>query len=407
MINPSIVEGQIAGGAVQGIGGALLEDFVYDEQGNPLTTTFIDYLLPTATDVPDDRVRPHRDAGVDARSLQGRRRGRRHRSAGRGGQRGERRARRWSVRTSPSRRSRPRASSKRSRRSVADRPIQASGVLTRRPSHPRASRERARRRVAARVAPARCATSSMMPTSLASSVAATCRRPERSNADPATMPAARAAAAAVGQHLGHRGPVDAESCCEVEGLGRDGDLRGEEQVVEQLGHLAAPERPEMQHRVGVGGEAPAAPDRRPRRHRRPSPAACPRRPRRRLHSPAHRPRRRPARARASATRRQVSGWTVAWMAMTPPAARPASTPSSRSDDVSRRRHRSRRRGRPRSLFAASSAGVRATAAAVSANGSRVSGRRAQMVSGWPASTMRRAIGAPWLPRPMNPTRITS
>jgi len=53
MINPSVVEGQIAGGAVQGIGGALLEDFVYDEQGNPLTSTFLDYLLPTATDVPD------------------------------------------------------------------------------------------------------------------------------------------------------------------------------------------------------------------------------------------------------------------------------------------------------------------------------------------------------------------
>jgi len=53
MINPSVVEGQIAGGAVQGIGGALLEDFVYDDQGNPLTTTFLDYLLPTAADVPD------------------------------------------------------------------------------------------------------------------------------------------------------------------------------------------------------------------------------------------------------------------------------------------------------------------------------------------------------------------
>jgi carbon-monoxide dehydrogenase large subunit len=53
MINPSIVEGQIAGGAVQGIGGVLLEDFVYDEHGNPLTSTFMDYLLPTATDVPE------------------------------------------------------------------------------------------------------------------------------------------------------------------------------------------------------------------------------------------------------------------------------------------------------------------------------------------------------------------
>jgi carbon-monoxide dehydrogenase large subunit len=52
MIHPAIVEGQIAGGVVQGLGGVLLEDFVYDEQGNPLTTTFLDYLLPTAADVP-------------------------------------------------------------------------------------------------------------------------------------------------------------------------------------------------------------------------------------------------------------------------------------------------------------------------------------------------------------------
>jgi aerobic carbon-monoxide dehydrogenase large subunit len=52
MINPSVVEGQIAGGAVQGIGGVLFEEFVYDADGNPLTTTFLDYLLPTAGDVP-------------------------------------------------------------------------------------------------------------------------------------------------------------------------------------------------------------------------------------------------------------------------------------------------------------------------------------------------------------------
>ena len=121
MINPSVVEGQIAGGAVQGIGGALLEDFVYDEQGNPLTTTFLDYLLPTAADVPDDRVRPHRDAGLDARSLQGRRRRRRHRRAGRGGQRGERRARAGRRPRRRPRRSHRRASSRRSRRSAADR----------------------------------------------------------------------------------------------------------------------------------------------------------------------------------------------------------------------------------------------------------------------------------------------
>ena len=52
MINPNVVEGQIAGGTVQGIGGALLENMVYDDAGNPLASTFVDYLLPTATEVP-------------------------------------------------------------------------------------------------------------------------------------------------------------------------------------------------------------------------------------------------------------------------------------------------------------------------------------------------------------------
>src|SRR5205085_10993814 len=52
MINPAVVEGQIAGGVVQGIGGVLFEHLVYDEDGNPLATTFMDYLLPTATEVP-------------------------------------------------------------------------------------------------------------------------------------------------------------------------------------------------------------------------------------------------------------------------------------------------------------------------------------------------------------------
>ncbi len=52
MINPDIVEGQIAGGVVQGIGGVLYEHMVYDESGNPQSTTFVDYLLPTAAEVP-------------------------------------------------------------------------------------------------------------------------------------------------------------------------------------------------------------------------------------------------------------------------------------------------------------------------------------------------------------------
>jgi carbon-monoxide dehydrogenase large subunit len=53
MINPNVVEGQIAGGVIQGIGGVLYEDFVYDKGGNPLTTTYLDYLIPTSTEVPE------------------------------------------------------------------------------------------------------------------------------------------------------------------------------------------------------------------------------------------------------------------------------------------------------------------------------------------------------------------
>ena len=51
MVNPMLVEGQLAGGAAQGIGGALLEEFVYDPSGQPLATTFADYLMPTCAEV--------------------------------------------------------------------------------------------------------------------------------------------------------------------------------------------------------------------------------------------------------------------------------------------------------------------------------------------------------------------
>jgi carbon-monoxide dehydrogenase large subunit len=52
VVNPTIVEGQIHGGVAQGVGGALYERIVYDASGQPLTTTFMDFLLPTATEVP-------------------------------------------------------------------------------------------------------------------------------------------------------------------------------------------------------------------------------------------------------------------------------------------------------------------------------------------------------------------
>jgi carbon-monoxide dehydrogenase large subunit len=52
VINPMIVDGQVQGGVAHGIGNALLEWMQYDENAQPLTTTFADYLLPMATDVP-------------------------------------------------------------------------------------------------------------------------------------------------------------------------------------------------------------------------------------------------------------------------------------------------------------------------------------------------------------------
>lgn len=52
LINPAIVDGQICGGVAQGIAGVLLERFAYGPDGQPLTTTLMDYLPPLATDLP-------------------------------------------------------------------------------------------------------------------------------------------------------------------------------------------------------------------------------------------------------------------------------------------------------------------------------------------------------------------
>jgi aerobic carbon-monoxide dehydrogenase large subunit len=56
IINPLTLHGQAVGAIVQGLGGALLEHFVYDQEGQPLTGSFADYLLPTASDFPNVRV---------------------------------------------------------------------------------------------------------------------------------------------------------------------------------------------------------------------------------------------------------------------------------------------------------------------------------------------------------------
>jgi carbon-monoxide dehydrogenase large subunit len=52
LINPMIVEGQVHGATAQGISGTLLEEVVYDRDGQLVTGSFLDYLLPGATDVP-------------------------------------------------------------------------------------------------------------------------------------------------------------------------------------------------------------------------------------------------------------------------------------------------------------------------------------------------------------------
>ncbi len=61
-INPMLIDGQIVGGAAQGIGGATLEEFTYDEQGQLVAGSFIDYLLPTATEIPKIEVLLTEDA---------------------------------------------------------------------------------------------------------------------------------------------------------------------------------------------------------------------------------------------------------------------------------------------------------------------------------------------------------
>ena len=70
-VNPMLVDGQLMGGCVQGLGGALLEEFRYDETGAPLSVTFADYLMPTLAETPpidllvcEDAPSPYNGLGV-------------------------------------------------------------------------------------------------------------------------------------------------------------------------------------------------------------------------------------------------------------------------------------------------------------------------------------------------------
>ena len=55
-VNPMLVRGQLMGGLAQGLGGALLEEFDYDSDGQPQFASFAEYLMPTATDMPDVEI---------------------------------------------------------------------------------------------------------------------------------------------------------------------------------------------------------------------------------------------------------------------------------------------------------------------------------------------------------------
>jgi CO/xanthine dehydrogenase Mo-binding subunit len=61
-INPMLVRGQLVGGFAQGLGGALFEEFQYDQRGQPLSVTFADYLIPTAREIPEIDVMILEDA---------------------------------------------------------------------------------------------------------------------------------------------------------------------------------------------------------------------------------------------------------------------------------------------------------------------------------------------------------
>jgi carbon-monoxide dehydrogenase large subunit len=56
LVNPKLVDGQIHGGVAQGIGGALYEEILYDDFGQILTGSFLNYLIPSAMEIPKIRI---------------------------------------------------------------------------------------------------------------------------------------------------------------------------------------------------------------------------------------------------------------------------------------------------------------------------------------------------------------
>ena len=95
IINPMTVRGQVIGSLVQGLGGAMLEHLVYDEEGQLLTGSLADYLLPTASDFPNLRaiVTDELPLADQSARRQGRRGGRHHLRRRHHGECGRQRAR--------------------------------------------------------------------------------------------------------------------------------------------------------------------------------------------------------------------------------------------------------------------------------------------------------------------------
>ena len=93
IINPLIVDGQVHGGVAQGLGQALWEQAVYDDNGQLITGEFTDYAIPKAHVHAVDRKQPHGDAFAgESAGREGRGRGRHHRLLAGGGELGGGRA---------------------------------------------------------------------------------------------------------------------------------------------------------------------------------------------------------------------------------------------------------------------------------------------------------------------------
>ena len=153
VINPMIVDGQVHGGVVHGIGQALYEDADVRRRGPAVTGTLVDYLVPSAADVPPIETAPHRDALADEPAgRQGHRRGGHDRLHAGGGRRRVRRARRPRPRHAAAARAVWQAMQQGRRGMIPRRSIRAARVRGRRgrpPAHARRRRPRARRRALA------------------------------------------------------------------------------------------------------------------------------------------------------------------------------------------------------------------------------------------------------------------